>query len=170
VQCFRIDNNVLKSVTAFLLSTIVYLALSFCVLRVADYNEARTACNNRHDMYSGEVHFVGSNTEPPYFSQGGRWSHNRRKYVRLFIGGVNIWLLLNCSLPFCSLSSIEVIASFRGIGCLVLCHHGPGCGDCKCKPLPSPRLSLVGSEILLELFLLGITCWFSGCKSRYSAR
>jgi hypothetical protein len=88
LQCFVIDNDVLKSVTAFLLSSTLYFAISFWALRVADYNEARTARNNRHDMYSGEVQFVGSNREPPYLSQGGRWSHYRRTYVRLFIGGV----------------------------------------------------------------------------------
>jgi hypothetical protein len=88
VQCFIIDNDVLKSVTAFSLSTIVYFAISFCVLGVADYNEAQKACNNSHDMYSGEVQFVGSNREPPHLSQGGRRHHDHQKYVRLFIGGV----------------------------------------------------------------------------------
>jgi hypothetical protein len=46
------------------------------------------------------------------------------KICRDFHRWSDIWLLLNCSLTFCSLSSIEVIASFRGNGYLVFASTG----------------------------------------------
>jgi hypothetical protein len=46
VRWFRFDNASLKSMTSFILSITLYGGISFCLLRVADYNEVQTACNN----------------------------------------------------------------------------------------------------------------------------
>jgi hypothetical protein len=88
LQWFKIDHYALKLATGIFFSTNLYGAISFYLLRVADYNEVQIANNTRNDMYRGEVQFVGSNLEPPYLSKGGRWSQYRRRYVIVFIGGL----------------------------------------------------------------------------------
>jgi hypothetical protein len=79
----------LKAVTTLMVAFLVYGAVAFGLLLLADYSALHTCRGERQFFVSPE------DDEFPFLSQFGRWSSHQDTYVRFFVGGLALgsWMV-----------------------------------------------------------------------------